>query len=742
MTRHFTHTIIAACLFAALGMQQAAAQQAAAHKLSAQLRLLLTDSGKKRVAARHDGGSAPHGDKTVCAFVRTASEADTARLAQDGCRVLASLGDISVTAVPLSRVAALSLRPYVKRIEAQRGNSVTLDTLGAPLGMPAVAAAQGLPQAYDGSGVVIGVQDVGFDLTHPTFRTDDGTGRWRIRRFWDQLSADTIGSDMPVGAQYADEAAMRRVAHSRDAHLIEHGTHTTGIAAGTGGGTHYRGMAPGSDICMVSNAVNVDAPLISDDDLYKYTYATDVLGFKYMLDYAESRHMPCVINFSEGSLQDFRGDDQLYFEALGRLTGPGRIIVSSAGNNANERTYYRKPQGRESSGTFMRQWGEKAIRFTLKSKDPFTLRIVGYGAVQDTLCIDTRTVLAAPDSTLSLTLHHAGQDIEAEVEGYKSCYDGADLVYDVKLSGGSDIGAGADALSVETIGAGADIEFYKVAGYMMSSGLNPKLNAGDNTHCINSPAAAPSVICVGMTAYRTQFDNVLGNRVVFDCGTGGHITPYSSLGPTYALLDKPDLVAPGTNVISASSSYYADDRATNPQTWHVADFEYEGRTYGWTANSGTSMSSPAVAGIIALWLQAVPTLSPDDIMRVVAHTSTHTDTSLTYPNNTYGYGEINAYRGLLYLLGLDGIDDISHEHTRAHVSMGDDGTVGIRCDAPAAKPFCVKVYSANGVLLRSAQCAAGTQEVSLPMGTLPRGVYAIQIAGGDKAMCGSTLIRH
>ena len=740
MTRHFTHALLVLCLFAAIGTQQAAAQQAAAHKLSVQLRQLLMSGGRKSESARH-GGTAAHGDKTVCAFVRTASEADTTRLAQDGCRVLASLGDISVATVPLSRVAALSMRPYVERIEAQRGSSVTLDTLGAPLGMPAVAAAQGLPQAYDGSGVVIGVQDVGFDLTHPTFRTD-GTDQWRIRRFWDQLSADTIGSTMPVGAQYADEAAMRRVAHSRDAHLIGHGTHTAGIAAGTGAGTPYRGMAPGSDICMVSNAVNVDAPLISDDDLYKYTYATDVLGFKYIFDYAESRHMPCVINFSEGSPQDFRGDDQLYFEALGRLTGPGRIIVSSAGNNANERTYYRKPQGQESSGTFIRQWGDKPIRFTLKSKQPFSLHIVGYGAVRDTLDIDTRTVLGSPDSTLSLTLRHAGHDIAVEVEGYKSCYDETDIVYDVKLSGGSDIGAGADALSVETVGTGADIEFYKVAGYMMSGSLNPKLDAGDNTHCINSPAAAPSVICVGMTAYRTQFDNVLGNRVVFDCGTGGHINLYSSLGPTYALLAKPDLVAPGTNVISASSSYFADDRATNPQTWRVADLYCDGRTYGWEANSGTSMSSPAVAGIIALWLQAVPTLSPEDIMHMAAKTCTHTDASLTYPNNTYGYGEINAYRGLLYLLGLDSIDDISHTPTRAHVSIGDDGTVNIRCDTPVVKPFCIKVYSAAGVLLHTASCEAGTQETTLHVGTLPHGVYAIQIDGGDKHLCGSTLIRH
>ena len=40
--------------------------------------------------------------------------------------------------------------------------------------------------------------------------------------------------------------------------------------------------------------------LIDPKDYYKYTYATDALGFKYIFDYAERMHQPCVINFSEG----------------------------------------------------------------------------------------------------------------------------------------------------------------------------------------------------------------------------------------------------------------------------------------------------------------------------------------------------------------------------------------------------------------------------------------------------------
>jgi hypothetical protein len=61
------------------------------------------------------------------------------------------------------------------------------------------------------------------------------------------------------------------------------------------------------------------------------------------------------------------------------------------------------------------------------------------------------------------------------------------------------------------------------------------------------------------------------------------------------------------------------------------------------------MSCPIVAGVIAQWLQACPTLSPEQAMEAIAATSVHHDETLSYPNNQYGYGEINAEAGLKYI---------------------------------------------------------------------------------------------
>lgn len=57
-------------------------------------------------------------------------------------------------------------------------------------------------------------------------------------------------------------------------------------------------MACDADLVLVDNAAD-NASLIDPKDYYKFTYATDALGFKYIFDYAERMHQPCVINFSE-----------------------------------------------------------------------------------------------------------------------------------------------------------------------------------------------------------------------------------------------------------------------------------------------------------------------------------------------------------------------------------------------------------------------------------------------------------
>jgi serine protease AprX len=118
---------------------------------------------------------------------------------------------------------------------------------------------------------------------------------------------------------------------------------------------------------------------------------------------------------------------------------------------------------------------------------------------------------------------------------------------------------------------------------------------------ISSPGNSPDVITVGAVDTRGTTDR-----------SDDRVADYSSRGPTrFDLNVKPDVVAPGTRVVSAEvpGSYIA---VTYP-SWHVAG--YGKNSYG--RLSGTSMSTAVVSGGVALLLDKYPHLSPAQIKLLV-----------------------------------------------------------------------------------------------------------------------------
>lgn len=593
-------------------------------------------------------------DRLLTAFVRIDGNAAEV-LRQYGCKELARVGDISIAAIPLSSLGALSCGRQVKRIETGRRCSIQMDTTRLVVNAEKVYTGEGLSQSYTGHGVVVGVQDIGFDLTHPNFYSAD-MSRYRIKALWDQLSRDTIGSTLYVGRDYVGRDALLELKHPIDGETQTHGTHTAGIAAGSGAEgdgviSPYRGMACDADLVLVDNAAD-NASLIDPKDYYKFTYATDALGFKYIFDYAERMHQPCVINFSEGSSQDFHGYDQLYYELLAKLIGSGRIIVSSAGNDGARNSYIHKNIGKERAGAFI-MGNEKRFSCTAKSKQTFTFRVSVYDNVASPQIVDISTVKVcnAQDSLLTDSLLVGGKKYIWRVLAYPNSYDTSETAYDFQISSPSKLGD-SPQVSLQVMGRDADIELYRMSGYMFPHSLDPVLDAGDCRYTIFSPSSSPDVICVGSTSYRTQFVNYLGEKKVYDSGKKGIRSAFSAMGPTLDGRIKPDVMAPGQNIISSYSTFFIN----NPKNVNasvksdVRHFEYNGRTYAWNANAGTSMSAPVVTGAIALWLQADPTLTPADCLEIFAKTCSHYDTSLSYPNNLYGYGQIDVAAGLREVL--------------------------------------------------------------------------------------------
>ena len=657
-------------IYIALAVSPVSAQRPVMGKLSPWLHKVVREAPSKARPAAPDGAS-----PSLIAFIRLASDDDAQVLADNNSQSLAHFGNLHIARIPVGQLATLTRDRRVVRIEARPTGHVLTDSMAIHLNALKAYAGQDLPQAYTGKGVVMGVMDVGFDLTHPNFYSADTT-RYRIRRFWDQISADTIGSPFPVGRDYVTTKDILAIGHSRDGEDIAHGTHTLGIAAGSGYDSPYRGMAPEADICLVANAVSEDLPYIDSADVYKYTFATDALGFKYIFDYATSVNKPCVISFSEGSAQDFYGYDQLYYAFIDSLVGPGRILVAAAGNEGYRKSWLHKPAGKPSAGTFLYHTAS-SMNLVLKSAEPFTMRMVTYGASGDTLLVPTSQVLSQPDSMLTIATAHYKLSIEA----YPSCYDSRETCYDLTFTAPELLGI-APHLSLELLGTDADITLWRTNGWLGSFSEAPWLDDAVPTHCIHSPSSAPNVISVGATTYRDHAINIDGKTKAYWPGNDGLLVEFSSTGPTMDGRIKPDCVAPGNNIISSYNSFYLEKHPeASDNDWDVARFSFRGRTYNWNCNSGTSMSAPAVGGAIALWLQACPTLSPADILGILARTSRHPEPALDYPNNRYGYGEIDVYAGLLDILGhSDIVQPVTVSKTAAiyslqgqHVADGLDG---------------------------------------------------------------------
>lgn len=675
--------------------------------------------------------------RSITAFVQVT---DDNVLDQYGCRIYAKLDDIAIATIPLGRLTALASHPAVTRIEAGETSKTLMDTV--PRICNILPAYHQLSQAFTGKGVVLGLMDIGFDLTHPNF-FNSHMDEYRIMAFWDMLSQDTIGSTLPVGRDFVGPSAVLAHQHSVDGMTQTHGTHTLGIAAGSGYLSNYRGIAYESDICLVSNAVSDDIIYIDSADYYKFTTATDALGFKYIFDYAQQQNKPCVASFSEGYSANMDEDDRLYAEFLEKLTGPGRIIVVAAGNENREQTYAEKPLETESAGAFIRCFNKTAI-YRMKADGPMTVRLYVYG--QGSTPSHTLTVSSSDgrlDSLLTDTLFFNNDTCAVSMSHYPSSFNEEETVYLLQLNTNRSINY-LPPLALVAEGRESRVEIYgNGKSALAQNAIDPRWNAATFGHNILAPACFPAVICVGGTSHRLAITNDKGETIdASSTQLRGLRMRASSTGPTMNGLMKPDVTAPGYNIISSYSSFYMDN---DPSAYNVnrtiEAFDYQGRRYYWNAESGTSMSCPVVAGVIALWLQAKPTLTRQELMDIFRRTCTHLDTSLNYPNNQYGFGEIDAYRGLLDILKGSNIPEFSVHQPKAVAISAAVGRLLLHFSQLPSSPVHVSLYTLSGTPLYSKTLTPVSPTVSLSLPMLPAGIYAVQLTSSEHIFIGSGIIR-
>ena len=179
--------------------------------------------------------------------------------------------------------------------------------------------------------------------------------------------------------------------------------------------------------------------------------------------------------------------------------------------------------------------------------------------------------------------------------------------------------------------------------------------------------------------------------------TVGEISRYTSYGTDYAGHQHPFVVTPGNCVYSSSNSF-VDDEFNDVIAKQDFSNQFKGQTtprsYRWVKANGTSMATPIEAGIRA------------------------------------GYGKLNAYKGLLKVLGLPtAISELSQHQPQGMTFRIADG----RLYAEGAEDgTAVTLYNLSGTIVRQTQVAGG----AVSLDGLQSGVYAVQIG-----RLGSTLIR-
>ena len=737
---------------------------------------LLNKYEQQQTAVRNNGGTLRAQGRPVVKYILALVESTDgdATIKQKGGVVLQDFGGgICAAFLPMDSLGVLDGCDAILRMEANELNRPQNDNASKILGVDKAWAGGGeLPQAFRGEGVLAGVMDIGFDFTHPAFRHDDGTSR--IVWFWEP-QAENDNSD-ELGKIYTTSDEVLAAEHSTDANDGNHGSHVWGSMAGRGLDGRFVGMAPEADLIgghvplgnipldfeerfeeyLRSHLQEMD---YSDKLLtVKFSDAFDIVMLYRIFKKADELGKPCVVNWSFGGSDRFDSDHKLYETFLNTLLGPGRIVVASAGNDGGNQPYVKKEADKPLEQDVYYKGGgrgKNSCEFYIRVKmdNPFFKMAMAFDGVTDTIRIDTRDVIAVTAF---------GQEYMASCDGVPEPEDWDDIVgeYDpeehpfmafvstttftggyagfrVRLEppdfyiGRRDIKGKILIDTPVELGLQGYFNEFRQVYFSEDNLLNSR---GCHQYTLDHPGSVERIITVGAMHHCSSFTNILGEEATYtDLGSEeGHLASFSSCGPTVTGLVKPDVVAPGHNILSVYNSFYVPEAGEDVNKKMAYKANVFDKEYGIWAMSGTSMSSPVAAGVIALWLQANPNLTPEDIKGVIQRTSHQPEPEFSGndKNVYYGWGEIDAYAGLLDILGLTGIKDIS-KHQPAGLKFRLEGHT-LHIDG-IDSPETITVFDLSGrPVFRTETSSDGT--LTLPQ--FPAGVYAVQVSHR-----GSTLIR-
>ena len=679
-------------------------------------------------------------NRTLRAIVRMTPGTDASTLADDGIIVASTVNHFAIVTLRLSQLEQLAERSDVENISfAKRRKRMLLNKAHASTGVDKIHLGTGLTQPYTGKGVAIGVLDGGFDPNHIMFLDAQGKSRFKM-----------IGYAAKDGDNLTYLTTPEQIAaYQTDDKEETHATHVSGMAAGNYKGSSYQiqGVAPEADLLM--------GPI-------PY-YESDYEMFDRMVNWCkENGGKRLVVNMSYGANAGSHDTTDPEVAIIDEFIKKYDVVCCiAAGNEADYDIVQRR--------TFTGAADESMKAAYITDAD-------GDGGVDVTNIYNYFTVTNPEQQVeIDIVLYNIDTGSISSKNTWhfvNSTYpDGRTYTYTNKNF------KGKVSVTAENISNGmkgyflniSDITFVKnnyalgyvvkaKEGQMVTSYLEsttmfdtdvPGCNQ-DITHdgTINSIACGTEPIVVG--AYNTvksykaidgstygvyeNFGSVkYGNKV-------GDIAFFSSYGKLADGRELPHVCAPGLFVQSSLSRYTVNNEEEVMQQETVA-----GKMYEFGQMSGTSMATPYMSGVCALWLEADPTLSHTQIREIAQKTAlsdyfctTNNHYAKAGEGNQAGSGKVDAFKGLKLILD-------NKASGLAKIEKGKDFMIravnGYTFEAYTAGAVAMSaaLYTSHGHLVASVQQPGNT--ITISAAGQNKGVYILRISDGKQTYVQKVVVR-
>lgn len=589
-----------------------------------------------------------NGTDYLSILTKVGAEFDRSVLESEGILVGSQVSNIVSMKYPLSKINAIYDMPGVEHLQVAEKMMPNLNKVLYDTKADSVHQGLGLPSSFTGKDVLIGVTDWGFDYSHPMFY-DTLLENTRILAAWDQFKTSgpspedyAYGTEYNTPAELLDAAADTANIYS----FATHGSHVAGIAGGSGAGTIYRGVAFESQFLFTTFLVDESAVL-------------DAWEWMYNISQDEGKRL--VINMSWGLYNMGALDGtSILSEALDNYSDMGVVFVTSGGNNGDVDFHIKKEFTADTLltrvqfydgpvanlwGQSVHAWGEADESFiggirVLNGSNVLLTESPWYNTLTTDTYIDTFLIVPETTDTIFYNL---------SMDAAYPTNDRPQMRLRVKK------GSPYYKIVLKAAAESGTVHFWNVTELTTDVGnwgmpfqsLGAGYTAGDNLYGIGTPACSETAISVA--AFSASYETGTGTII------GGGPAAFSSVGPMMNDNLKPDISAPGVSVGSSISSY------TDGSYTEILSVSFEGRDYPFAKLSGTSMASPAVAGIAALMLEANPYLSPWQVKLILIETAREDFYTGEIPDTgstKWGWGKVNAYAAVKRALNTTGWETV------------------------------------------------------------------------------------